>query len=254
MQKLAIGMAKGGVGKTTTAINLAHGLALNGKTVLLVDCDTQGHCAKFMGVTAKHGLYEFITGHDRHGDPVQKMECLSSARHNIFLLSGGMMLVELTNWLHSHSEGKERILNQRLNPKEGMVDFVIFDCAPGWDILSVNILSTVNDILCPVGLEAANIEGVKDYVKYVDSAKQVNPDLNIKYILPTMFDTRTRQSHEILTQLKKRFGQIVLDPINKNVKVSESVGHKKTIFEYSNTSKGAQDYQNLVKRILSNGK
>lgn len=254
MKKLAIGMAKGGVGKTTTAVNLAHGLALEGKTVLLIDCDTQGHTAKFMGVKARYGLYEFVTGNDRQGNPVSKMECLSSARHNVFLLSGGMSLVELKNWLHSHENGKERVLSQKLTPKEGMVDYVLFDCAPGWDILSLNILSAVDDVLCPVKLSAADIEGVKEYMKYIASAqKTINPNLKIKYILPTMFDTRTRQCHEILAQLKQHFSDMVLNPINSNVRVSESVGHKKTIFEYSKNSKGAEDYKNLVERILKNG-
>jgi chromosome partitioning protein len=253
MQKLAIGMAKGGVGKTTTAVNLAHGLALKGKTVLLIDCDTQGHSAKFLGVESRKGLYEFVTGKDRQGNSVSKMECLSSARHNVFLLSGGMSLIELKNWLHSHENGKEKVLSKKLNPKEGMVDYVIFDCSPGWDILSLNILSVVDNVLCPVKLSAADIEGVKEYMKYISSAKSINPNLEIKYILPTMFDTRTRQCHEILDQLKKHFGDMVLDPINSNVKVSEAVGHKKTVFEYSEKSRGAQDYQKLVRRILKDG-
>lgn len=254
MQKIAIAMAKGGVGKTTTAVNLAYGLAQRGKKVLLVDCDTQGQTAEFLDVSPQYGLYEFVIGKDRKGNPVAKNEAIYPARKNIWLLHGGISLGDLKNWLYAQNSDKETTLAKKLNPREGTIDFMIFDCAPGWDLLSVNILTTVEDILCPVELSAPSVKALQNYLKYVKSAQNLNPALNIKYILPTMYDKRTRQSIEILAQLQKFFGDKVCDPINKNVRVSEAPGHGLTIFEYDKNSMGAQCYKKLVGRILKNGK
>ena len=115
MQKIAVAMAKGGVGKTTTAVHLAHGLAMEGKRVLLVDCDTQGQASRFLGVDPKIGLYEFVTGHDREGQPVAKKDALCPARPNLWLLSGGIGLVELKHWLGEQPRDiRQTVLARRL--------------------------------------------------------------------------------------------------------------------------------------------
>ena len=98
MRKIAVAMAKGGVGKTTTAVNLAHGLSMLGHRVLLVDCDTQGQTSKFLGVKPQYGLYEFITGRDKQGEYISKRDAIYASRKNLWLLSGGIELVELKNW------------------------------------------------------------------------------------------------------------------------------------------------------------
>lgn len=254
MRKIAIAMAKGGVGKTTTAVNLSDQLARQGKKVLLVDCDTQNQAAKFLDVKPQYGLYEFVTGSNTNGDPVSKNEAIYPARKNLWLLAGGMSLTRLKNWIYETSDGqKETAIKNKLNPKEGTLDFVIYDCAPGWDILSVNILAASNEILCPVILEGAGISGLKEYLKYIKSAQKINPSLQIKYILPTMYDCRTRQAKDILDQLIKVFGDKVCPQININIRLSESAGHGQTIFEYAPKASGALDYITLAERILGNG-
>ncbi|NNK01308.1 MAG: ParA family protein [Desulfatitalea sp.] len=247
-------MAKGGVGKTTTAVNLAHGLAMQGKRVLLVDCDTQDQVAKFLGVKPAYGLYEFVTGRNGDGRPLAKMETIHRARENLWVLAGGIKLVELKHWLGEQPrEQRHNLLGQSLVPKGDRLDFLIFDCAPGWDILSVNILMAVQEILCPVSLQAPALEGLKTFFGYLISAQKQNNALNLKYILPTLFDRRTRQSFDIYGRLKRLFTRQICHPIRYNVRLSEAPAHGKTIFEYDRQASGAQDYQKLTRRLIDDG-
>ncbi|MCP4688075.1 MAG: ParA family protein [Desulfobacterales bacterium] len=254
MRKIAIAMAKGGVGKTTTAVNLAHGLSKQGKRVLLVDCDTQGHVAKFLGAKPKYGLYEFITGRNENGAHVSKKDAIHSTRLNLWLLAGGIKLVELKNWLGEQPRDvRQTILSKSLVPREGALDYLIFDCPPGWDVLSVNILMAAAEVLCPVALQALPMEGMKTFFGYLMSAQRLNTELQLKYILPTMFDRRTRQSFDILKQLKRLFQKQICDPIHHNVRLSEAPAHGKTIFEYVAKGAGAMDYEKLTRRIINDG-
>lgn len=254
MRKIAVAMAKGGVGKTTTAVNLAHGLAARGKRVLLVDCDTQGQVAKFLGEKPPYGLYEFITERRDDGQHIARNNTIHPSRQNLWILDGGIRLVELKNWLGEQSrEIRQTVLAQKLVPREGALDFLIFDCAPGWDVLSVNILMAANEVLCPVALQGPSLQGLKTFFRYLQSAQKLNLDLRLEYILPTMFDRRTRHSHEIFAQLKKYFNRQVCDPIHYNVRLSEAPSCGKTIFEYAAQAQGAIDYENLIERIINNG-
>ena len=254
MRKIAVAMAKGGVGKTTTAVNLAHGLASRGKRVLLVDCDTQGQAAKFLGQKPEFGLYEFVTERQKNGQAIARNKTLHSTRENLWLLDGGIRLVELKNWLGEQPrEIRQTVLAQKLVPRQGALDYLIFDCAPGWDVLSVNILMAANEVLCPVALQGPSLQGLKTFFKYLQSAQKLNLDLRLEYILPTMFDRRTRHSHEIFDQLKKYFSRQVCDPIHYNVRLSEAPSFGQTIFEYADRAQGAWDYKNLTERIINNG-
>jgi chromosome partitioning protein len=250
MRKIAVAMAKGGVGKTTTAVNLAYGLSRMGHRVLLVDCDTQGQTSKFLGVTPKYGLYEFITGRDKNGEYISKKDVIHPTRKNLWLISGGIGLVELKNWLGEQPRDiRQTVLGNALLPKKGTLDYLIFDCAPGWDVLSVNILMAVDEVLCPVALQGPSLEGLKTFFGYLLSAQKLNSDLQLKYILPTMFDKRTRQSYEILKQLQKMFKRQICDPIHYNVRLSEAPSYGKTIFEYRNKAIGAEGYRKLIRRV-----
>jgi len=254
MRKIAIAMAKGGVGKTTTAVNIAHSLALAGQRVLLVDCDTQDQVAKFLGVKPDYGLYEFITGHNGDGRPLQKMETIHKARENLWILSGGIKLVELKHWLGEQPrDSRHALLSRALIPKGDILDFLIFDCAPGWDILSVNILMAASEVLCPVALQTPALEGLKTFFGYLVSAQKHNKDLALRYILPTMFDRRTRQCTEIHEKLRRLFKRQICHPIRHNVRLSEAPAFGQTIFEYDRRSIGSQDYQKLTRRLIYDG-
>lgn len=250
MRKIAIAMAKGGVGKTTTAVNLAHGLALAGQRVLIVDCDTQGQTAKFLGVSPPYGLYEFITGSDPQGCSVSKQEALFPARDNLWLLAGGINLVELKNWLGEQPRDiRQSVLAKSLVPRDGALDYLIFDGAPGWDVLSVNILMAAREVLCPVALQGPALEGLKTFFGYLMSAQRMNRDLQLKYVLPTLFDRRTRHSAEIYEILRRLFCKQICEPIHYNVRLTEAPSNGQSIFEYSRHAAGAMDYNQLVRRI-----
>lgn len=254
MRKIAIAMAKGGVGKTTTAVNLAYGLSQRGHRVLLVDCDTQGQTSTFLGVKPQYGLYEFVTGRDSNGEFIPKREVIYPCRKNLWLLAGGIGLVELKNWLGEQPRDvRQTVLGKALLPKKGTLDYLIFDCAPGWDVLSVNILMAVNEVLCPVALQGPSLEGLKTFFGYLLSAQKLNKDLQLKYILPTMFDQRTRQSFLILKQLKRMFTKQLCDPIHYNVRLSEAPSRGLTIFEYRSKASGADGYRKLIERVDGDG-
>jgi chromosome partitioning protein len=254
MRKIAVAMAKGGVGKTTTAVNLAFALALKGKKVLLVDCDTQAQVSKFLGVSPPYGLYEFITGLDEKGDVVTKTEAIYPTRNNLWILDGGIKLVELKHWLGEQArDTRHNLLSQSIVPKKDGLDYLIFDCAPGWDVLSVNILMAVNEVLCPVALQGPALEGLKTFFGYLLSAQQYNTRLQLKYVLPTMYDRRTRQCEIIHTQLRRLFRKQICDPIRHNVRLSEAPGFGKSIFEFDGRAHGAVDYWKLARRLIEDG-
>ncbi len=254
MRKLAIAMAKGGVGKTTTAVNLAHALAVMGQRVLLVDCDTQAQVKKFLGVDPPYGMYEFVTGRADDRSPVAKKEAICAARDNLWILDGGIKLVELKNWLGEQPpQQRHDYLRRSLRPKGDSLDFLIFDCAPGWDVLSVNVLMAAEEVLCPVALQGPALEGLKIFFSYLMSAQKQNEQLSLKYVLPTMFDRRTRQSFIIYRQLRRLFAKQICDPIRHNVRLSEAPGRGKTIFEFARTATGAEDYRKLARRLIDDG-
>ncbi|MGA6927127.1 MAG: ParA family protein [Desulfosarcina sp.] len=254
MRTIAVAMAKGGVGKTTTAVNLAHGLALAGKRVLLVDCDTQAQTTTFLGVAPPHGLYEFITGHDGKGRTVAKHEAIFPARENLWVLAGGIKLVQLKNWLGEQpGDRRHAVLRRSLRPKNNGLDFLIFDCAPGWDVLSVNILMAAREVLCPVALQGPALEGLKTFFGYLISVQQLNPSLRLKYVLPTMFDRRTRQSRDIYTRLRRLFRKQICNPIYHNVRLCEAPVAGQSIFEFAEGASGAHDYRKLAERLIDDG-
>ena len=254
MRKIAVAMAKGGVGKTTTAVNLAHELALQGQRVLLVDCDTQAQVSKFLGVSPPHGMYEFVTGRDSACNPVAKKDAVFSARQNLWILNGGIMLVELKNWLGEQpAVSRHEYLRKTLVPKGDNLDFIIFDCAPGWDVLSVNVLMATEEVLCPVALQGPALEGLKTFFGYLISAQKQNKMLALKYVLPTMFDRRTRQSAMVYKKLKRLFAKQICAPIRHNVRLSEAATVGKTIFEHSRSATGAEDYRKLARRLIDDG-
>lgn len=251
MRAIAVAMAKGGVGKTTTAVSLAGGLAARGRRVLLVDCDTQGQAARFLGVRPAYGLFEFVTRSAADGTAISRNQAVHPARENLWVLAGGIRLVELKHWLGEQPrEERLGVLRTRLAPRPGSIDYLIFDCAPGWDVLSVNILVAAREVLCPVALQGPAVEGVKIFFRYLQSAQKVNPALRLKYVLPTLFDRRTRHSEAMLAQLARYFHRQICDPIRYTVRLSEAPLCGRTIFEHDPRSPAAHDYDRLVQRIL----
>jgi chromosome partitioning protein len=244
MYKIAIALSKGGVGKTTTAVNLAAGLARFGKTVLLLDLDTQGQTARALGAAPMHGLAEYVSAE------VGFEEACLQARQNLWLLAGGRSMASLKRLITRKDFGGEQTLIEAMQTVDGRFDFVILDTPPGWDALTVNALFYVDRVLAPVSLEVMTLQGLMEFAQSMGAIQKYRPQLELRYILPTFFDLRVRKSEEILGQLQSYFAGRICPPIRYNVRLSEAPGYGQTIFEYAPTSAGASDYQQLTERIL----
>ncbi len=244
MRKIAVSLSKGGVGKTTTAVNLAAGLARVGHSVLLVDTDTQGQSATMLGVAAGSGLAAVAGGEVALGDAV------AQARPNLWLLGGGRELAGLKRAIDRKDFGGEQTLAEALAPAQGKYDFLILDTSPGWDALTVNALFAVDEVLAPVSLEALTLQGLAEFTKSLSAIQKYNPRLKLQYVLPTFLDRRVSKSAEIWDQLKAHYPALICDPIRYSVRLSEAPAHGQTIFEYASASPGAQDYQTLTQKVL----
>ena len=151
-RRIGVSLSKGGVGKTTTSVNLAAGLALAGKRVLLVDTDTQGQSSFMLGVKPKGGLTELVTGE------LPPEEAILQARKNLWILAGGKSLAGLKRLIDRKDYGGELTIAQALTPLEKNYDYVVVDTSPGWDPLTVNVLFYVNELMTPVSLEVMSIQ------------------------------------------------------------------------------------------------
>lgn len=244
MRKIAIALSKGGVGKTTTAVNLAAGLAQRGKNVLLIDMDTQGQVAKALGVKTKCGLAELVSGDCSLGDTILP------ARDQLWLLAGGRELAGLKRQIARKDFGSENTVSDALKPLEGGYDYAIIDTAPGWDSLTINALFYATEVLAPVALEAMSLQGLREFGVSLSDIQRYHRRLGFNYILPTFMDGRVKKSKEIYAQLLEYYHERVCRPIRYNVRLSEAPGQGKTIFEFAPASLSAQDYYSLVNRIL----
>jgi chromosome partitioning protein len=185
---------------------------------------------------------------DRPADQV-----LVQAREGVWLLAGGRSLAGLKRVIARKDFGGEQTLAEALAPMDGRFDLVLVDTAPAWDTLTVNSLFYVNEVLIPVSLEVMALQGLIEFVRALDPIQRYHSDLALRYIVPTFMDRRVKKSEEILSQLQSYYAGLVCEPIRYNVRLSEAPGYGQTIFEYSPSSAGAQDYQRLTERILGDG-
>ncbi len=246
MRKIAVALTKGGVGKTTTAVNLAAGLALAGQRVLLIDVDTQGQAGKMLGCVPAIGLAELAAGN------ATSDQAITLARDRLWLLGGGKALAGLKMLITRKEFGAERTLSEALTSLDDQYDYVILDSAPGWDALSVNVLFYAGEVLSPVSLEVLTLQGLTDFAQNLASIQRYHTDLQLRYIVPTFYDRRVKKSAEIFAQLQAYYPAQVCSPVHYNVRLSEAPGYGQTIFEYAPGSIGAADYAALVERIKHN--
>lgn len=241
---IAIASAKGGIGKTTTAVNLAMRLAHYGKRVLLIDLDTQGQAADALGVEPKYGLFDYMSG------DVEATEALLEVRPNVFLLAGGTSLAKLDRELGREDFRAEEKIKHGIAPLHAYFDYVLYDFPPAWSLLTINGLFACQEILAPVALEMLSVQGLLKFLSRIQPILEITHG-RVSYVLPTMMDKRLAQSAEILSQLHQEFGAAVCEPIRIDVRLSEAPGHGESIFEYMPSGRGAADYDTLTMRVMN---
>lgn len=241
---------KGGVGKTTSAINIGAYIALEGKKVLLVDFDSQGNMSSGVGVTKdKPTIYELMAGQACADEVIRKtpVENLDAIPASIDLSGAAIELVDQNE--------REFFLKKCLDELRPRYDYILIDCPPSLGILTVNGLAAADAVLIPMQCEYFALEGITLLLQTVQKVqKTINPNLTIGGIFFTMFDSRTRLAQDVVLQVKAYFHDAVFNTIiPRNVRLSEAPSHGLPICKYDANCQGAKSYQNLAKEVIERG-
>lgn len=248
---IAITNQKGGVGKTTTCINLCCALTQAGKKVLLCDMDPQGNCTSGMGVDknrVKHSIYNVLIGGVPAKDAIVSTKYGDILPSNKVLAGAGVELVAMDN--------REFVLKEALKSLRDEYDYIYIDCPPSLEMLTLNALCACDSVFIPVQCEYFALEGLSDLMTTVKMVKKrLNTNIEIEGVLLTMYDSRTNFSAQVAAEVKKYFKNKVYNVvIPRNVRLSEAPSHGKPAVVYDRSSKGSRAYIELAAEVISRDK
>ena len=246
---IAIFNQKGGVGKTTTNVNLSACLAASGKKVLVIDIDPQGNTTSGLGIdknNLQYSMYDLLIGE------IDIYSCIiGTKRDNLFIIPSSVQLagaeIELADM-----EGRESKLKQVIGPIKDKYDYIFIDCPPSLGLLTINSLTAVESVLIPIQCEFYALEGVSQLMNTIELVrKNLNPKLQIQGVILSMFDGRTNLSIQVVDEVKKYFkGKVYTTLIPRNVRLAEAPSYGMSIVEYDPKSKGAEAYCELADEFL----
>ena len=250
---IALANQKGGVGKTTTTINLAASLAALEKKVLVVDADPQANASSGLGIDIRNvelSIYECLVNGDNATNAITPTEVdgLSIIPSHIDLVGAEIEMLNMPN--------REQILKRLLTPLKADYDFILIDCSPSLGLITVNALTAADSVIIPVQCEYFALEGISKLLNTIKIIKsKLNPGLEIEGFLLTMYDSRLRLANQIYEEVKRPFRDLVFTTvIQRNVKLSEASSYGKPVLLYEPESKGSLNYMQLAQEVIDKNK
>ncbi len=247
---IAIANQKGGVGKTTTSINLAAALGVLEKKILLIDADPQANATSGIGIdieSVEIGTYQLLEHSNSVRETIMKTES-----HNLDIIPAHIDLVAIEIELVDKDK-REYMLKRALADIRNDYDYILIDCAPSLGLLTLNALTAADSVVIPIQCEYFALEGLGKLLNTIKSVQKVhNPELDIEGLLLTMYDARLRLSNQVVEEVEKHFNNMVFQTIiQRNVRLSEAPSYGESIINYDATSKGANNYLSLAKEIIT---
>ena len=249
---IAVANQKGGVGKTTTTINLSACLAEQGQTVLVIDVDPQGNTTSGLGIdknNTENTVYELMLGEASIDDCIYKsvMDDLDVIPSNVNLAGAEIDLIDI--------DDREYILKKIVNSLKEKYDFILLDCPPSLSMLTVNAMTAANTVLVPIQCEYYALEGLSQLIRTINLVKQkLNPELEIEGVVFTMYDARTNLSLQVVENVKANLKQTVYKTIiPRNIRLAEAPSHGLPINLYDSKSAGAESYRLLAEEVIHRG-
>ena len=250
---IAIANQNGGVGKTTTAVNLAASLGVLEKKVLLIDADPQANATSGLGIdveTVEYGTYQLLEHTISARDAI-----ISTDSPNLDLIPAHIDLVAIEIELVDKDQ-REYMMKQAISDLRDSYDYILIDCAPSLGLLTLNALTAADSVIIPIQCEYFALEGLGKLLNTIKSVQKIhNANLDIEGMLLTMYDSRLRLSNQVVEEVRKHFSDMVFDTIiQRNVRLSEAPSYGESIIKYDASSKGATNYLNLANEVVKKNK